>query len=53
MSEPVQEWDKIILPHRGLFDISWRELWRYRDLVMWRGDVVIARCGDVGHDVEM
>jgi lipopolysaccharide transport system permease protein len=26
-------WDKEILPRRGLLDIPWRELWRYRDLI--------------------
>ena len=29
--EPV--WDQVILPERGLFDIQWRELWKYRDLI--------------------
>ena len=26
-------WTKTILPRRGLLDIPWRELWKYRDLV--------------------
>ena len=30
-SEPA--WDQVLRPHRGLFDIQWRELWKYRDLV--------------------
>ena len=27
-------WTKIIVPQRGLFEVPWRELWAYRDL-MW------------------
>ena len=26
-------WTKIIEPQRGLFDLGWGELWRYRDLI--------------------
>jgi lipopolysaccharide transport system permease protein len=29
---PEEAWSKVIEPQRGLFDIPWRELWRYRDL---------------------
>jgi lipopolysaccharide transport system permease protein len=38
------QWDMIIEPKRGLFDLRWRELWRYRDLVMLfvRRDFVAA-----------
>jgi lipopolysaccharide transport system permease protein len=28
------QWDMIIEPKRGLLDLRWNELWRYRDLVM-------------------
>ncbi len=30
---PAADWTKVIVPQRGAFDISWRELWAYRDLV--------------------
>jgi lipopolysaccharide transport system permease protein len=33
-STSPEDWDLIIRPHRKLFDLKLRELWRYRDLVM-------------------
>ena len=30
---PTEKWDKEIVPKRGLLDIPWRELWRYRDMI--------------------
>jgi len=36
-SNPVTEtepkWDRVIQPKRGWFDIPWRDLWKYRDLI--------------------
>ncbi len=32
-SAPPITWTKIIVPARNAFDISWRELWAYRDLI--------------------
>lgn len=29
-----QQWTTIIEPHRGLFDINLKDLWRYRDLIV-------------------
>jgi lipopolysaccharide transport system permease protein len=29
----MEDWNKVILPRRGLLDIPWRELGRYRDLI--------------------
>jgi lipopolysaccharide transport system permease protein len=31
--QPDNDWTRIIHPRRGWFDINWRELFRYRDLV--------------------
>ena len=28
-----EEWDLEIVPTSGIFDINWRELWQYRDLI--------------------
>lgn len=28
-----EQWSRVIQPNRGLFDIPFREIWRYRDLV--------------------
>src|SRR6059058_2646586 len=28
-----ESWSKIIEPKRGLIEIPWREIWRYRDLI--------------------
>ena len=41
---PDESWDLIIEPQRGLFDLRFGELWRYRDLVMLfvRRDFVAA-----------
>ncbi len=30
----METWDKEIVPRRGLLAIPWRELWRYRDLIL-------------------
>jgi lipopolysaccharide transport system permease protein len=41
-----QNWDKIIRPRTGWFDIHPRELWRYRDLIglfVWRDFVSIYK----------
>ena len=38
-TDPVQGWTKVITPMRGLFEVPWRELWAYRDLMLllaWR-----------------
>jgi lipopolysaccharide transport system permease protein len=32
-AEEPQSWTKVIEPQRGLFDLGWGELWRYRDLI--------------------
>lgn len=32
-TEDLSQWSRVITPKRGLFDIRWRELWRYRDLI--------------------
>jgi len=40
------QWDLIIHPHRGLFDLHLGDLWRYRDLVMlfvWRDFVSVYK----------
>jgi lipopolysaccharide transport system permease protein len=31
-AEPI--WDQVVEPHRGLFDLQWHELWKYRDLIL-------------------
>lgn len=33
-STQPESWDRIIVPRRGFFEISWKELWRYRDLIV-------------------
>ena len=34
-TEPAnQKWDLVIGPKRGWFDIPFRDLWRYRDLIL-------------------
>lgn len=42
MRNPEEKWDLEIIPHTGLFDINWREIWQYRDLIFLfvRRDVV-------------
>ncbi len=30
---PTRPWTKVLVPQRGLFDIPWRELWAWRDLI--------------------
>ncbi|GLU50658.1 ABC transporter permease [Dyadobacter frigoris] len=42
MSNSEEKWDLEIIPYTGLFDINWRELWQYRDLIFLfvRRDVV-------------
>ncbi len=30
---PAEGWTKVIVSQRGLFEIPWRELWKYRDLI--------------------
>ena len=32
-SDDLGEWSTIITPHRGWFEVRWRELWQYRDLI--------------------
>src|SRR4030095_1859753 len=32
-TEDLSEWTKVIVPKRSWFEIPWRELWHYRDLV--------------------
>ena len=32
-AEDLSQWTKVIVPQRGLFEIPWRELWNYRDLI--------------------
>ncbi|MCF0056747.1 ABC transporter permease [Dyadobacter sp. CY356] len=34
MSNSDENWDLEIVPNTGLFDINWRELWQYRDLIL-------------------
>ena len=34
MTETDDQWDLEIEPATGLFDINWKELWQYRDLIM-------------------
>jgi lipopolysaccharide transport system permease protein len=31
---PVDEWTQEIIPHRGLFSLPLKEVWRYRDLLL-------------------
>ncbi|RYD83462.1 MAG: ABC transporter permease, partial [Verrucomicrobiaceae bacterium] len=33
-TEADQGWTKVISSHRGFFDIPWRDVWRYRDLIL-------------------
>ena len=33
MSEQISEWDLIIEPQNSLFDLNFKEVWRYRDLL--------------------
>lgn len=42
MSDVEEKWDLEIVPNTGLFDINWRELWQYRDLIFLfvRRDIV-------------
>lgn len=42
MSNSEETWDLEIIPYTGLFEINWRELWQYRDLIFLfvRRDVV-------------
>ena len=42
MSNSEEKWDLEIIPQTGLFDINWRELWQYRDLIFLfvRRDIV-------------
>lgn len=42
MSDVEEKWDLEIVPYTGLFDINWRELWQYRDLIFLfvRRDIV-------------
>ena len=34
LPSPDENWDMVIEPQRNLFDLRFRELWRYRDLVL-------------------
>lgn len=34
MNEEQEKWDMEIISTTGLFEINWRELWQYRDLVL-------------------
>jgi len=34
MIENEEDWDIEIVPTTGLFEIDWRELWQYRDLIL-------------------
>jgi lipopolysaccharide transport system permease protein len=36
-AEPSRPWVNIIVPQRGLFNIPWRSLWAYRDLIWLLG----------------
>ena len=33
-NEADQGWTKVISSQRGFFDIPWRDIWRYRDLIL-------------------
>ena len=34
MEQKIENWSEIITPKKGLFDINFKELWHYRDLIM-------------------
>lgn len=33
-NKPEEQWDLIIKPQSSLFDIPWRDIWKYRDLLV-------------------